>query len=215
MCCRGGLGDKTWRHLAVKLSISLFSSFFFFLFICSYFHSAPRRRYITSWQLSISEGCCRSDLARFALTTKKTPHGNTPYPVPPPPLCKHAVDPRKNVYQLASEGRPDGSQRDHSLKSATLCKHCLHTTDSAQRMCTPLWRFFLSRLSAKPVLLAWDDQWFTRYLWPIRLDLQTVVFRSHMHSSFSVMRIEPFLKGLLVSCLDEIASCLRLSSHLI
>lgn len=29
VCCRGELGDKTWRHLAVKLSISLFSSFLF------------------------------------------------------------------------------------------------------------------------------------------------------------------------------------------
>lgn len=43
-------------------------------------------------------------------------------------------------------------------------------------MCCPLWRFFLFCLLSKPVLLAWDDQWFTWLLWSVQLALQTFFF---------------------------------------
>lgn len=98
--------------------------------------------------------------------------------------CKLRLDPHWYVYQLASAEQPHGSQRDQSLKPVTLSWHTLFTyyRQCTVCMCSPLWRFFLSCLLTKPILLAWDDQWFTCYLWPMQLALQTFFFHTRMHS---------------------------------
>lgn len=151
----------------------------FLIFLFSCFPSAAQLKYIAPWRLSISHHWCSSDPTHFAFITKFI-HTHTHTHCSPRPLNANT---HLSHAEMFTSWRQKTSLTAVSKITAyipVLSQHCLHTIDSAQRTCTPLWRFFLFLLSAKPVLLAWDDQWFTQYLW--LLDLQTFFFHTHMHS---------------------------------
>lgn len=126
----------------VHLPLFLFSFLFTFTF------SQPR--YITPRRLSVSHFCWSADLTLFAFITKFVHTHCSPRLL----SYKHTLDTRRNVCQLASADRPDGSPRDHSLKPATLL-----TLFTYYRQCTAYVHssvkvLALPRLSAKLVLLA-------------------------------------------------------------
>lgn len=179
-CRRGEQGDKTCRHIAVKLSISLFHSHAqFFSFRHAVWDTLRPDTPVYLNTISANSYLHVFFFSHYSHTTQTVA----------PSLSRTNTD-------LIHASMFTSWRQQNSLKAVSeiralsllfsLNTHCLHTIGSAQFVCAALCEGSSSpsssRLQTKPLLLAWDDQWFTCYLWPMQPALQTFFFHTHMHS---------------------------------
>lgn len=176
-CRRAEQGDKTCRHIAVKLSISLFHS------RTILFSQACSLSYAASWHSSLSQYYLSYDCYLQVIFFPHCSHTTQTVA----PSLSHTNADLIHASMFTSWRQQNSLKAVSEIRALSLLfslnTHCLHTIGSAQLcVCSPLWRFFLSCLQTKPLLLARDDQWFTCYLWPMQPALQTFFFHTCMHS---------------------------------